>query len=227
MNLEKFYSTDLGINSNVLYNVVSEYKNSTFVDLGVRTGISSEIMLINSNENNNLVFGVDVDFSLLNPEVGSHERYTKITGDSVTVGKNWKSKIQGLFVDTFHIKEQVLTELYFWYQHLEEGGFIIFHDSHWPDGKHDVYGGIVWDRVEEGIKKFFEVDELDFENEFIKMSHFPESWGMTVVRIKKKNEGIAKSLDWNSVFNMRNHLISLFWSRENSQGIQIELEIKI
>ena len=89
-----------------------------------------------------------------------HSNYTKILGDSVTVGKYWDKKISGLFVDTFHIKEQVLCELYFWYPHVEEGGFIAFHDTNWPEGKHDVYDGIVWDRVEEGVKSFFNVDSL-------------------------------------------------------------------
>jgi hypothetical protein len=70
----------------------------------------------------NKVFGVDVDWSMLNQSVGSHPNYTTILGDSSTVGKYWDVKISGLFVDTFHIKEQVLSELYFWYPHVEEGG---------------------------------------------------------------------------------------------------------
>ena len=37
---------DLGVNKNVLYDVVSKYTNTIFVDLGVREGVSSKIMLI-------------------------------------------------------------------------------------------------------------------------------------------------------------------------------------
>jgi len=80
MNLNRFYSTDIGINADPLYNVVSKYKNTTFVDLGVRSGVSSEIMLLDSHINNNKVFGVDVDWSMLNPSVGSHPNYTTIFG---------------------------------------------------------------------------------------------------------------------------------------------------
>ena len=50
-NLEKFYSTDIGINAKFLYEVVSKYNDKIFVDLGVRTGVSSEIMLIDSEKN--------------------------------------------------------------------------------------------------------------------------------------------------------------------------------
>ena len=80
---------DLGINKNVLYDITSKYTESIFVDLGVREGLSSKIMLSDSVKNNNKVFGVDVDWSMLNSEVKSHPNYTTILGDSSTVGKYW------------------------------------------------------------------------------------------------------------------------------------------
>lgn len=227
MNLNRFYSTDIGINANPLYEVVSKYKNTTFVDLGVRSGVSSEIMLIDSYDNNNKVVGVDVDWSMLNPSVGSHPNYTTILGDSSTVGKYWNGKISGLFVDTFHIKEQVLSELYFWYSHVEEGGFIAFHDTNWPAGKHDVYDGIVWDRVEEGVKSFFNVESLNYEDEYIKMSNYPESWGMTIVEIKKKKDYVSEFPNWKEVIDKRNRLIGIFWSEENKGDVKIDIELDV
>ena len=227
MNLTEFYTRDLGTNVDYLYNIASKYKNTIFVDLGVCFGVSSEIMLLDSQTNNNKVFGVDVDFSWLNPSVNNHPNYTKILGDSSTVGKYWDKKISGLFVDTFHIKEQVLSELYFWYPNIEEGGFIAFHDTNWPDGKHDEYGDIKWDRVEEAVKSFFNVDSLNYEDEFIKMNNYPESWGMTIVEIKKKKDYISEFNNWNEVFNKRNHLISFFWNEENKSDIKIDLVLDV
>lgn len=227
MILSKFYSTDIGINADPLYSVVSKYKDTIFVDLGIRSGVSSEIMLIDSHINNNKVFGVDVDWSMLNQSVGSHPNYTTILGDSSTVGKYWDVKISGLFVDTFHIKEQVLSELYFWYPHVEEGGFIAFHDTNWPEGKHDVYDGITWDRVEEGVKSFFNVDSLNYEDEFIKMSNYPESWGMTIVEIKKKKDYISEFPNWKEVIDRRNHLIGIFWNEENKGNVKIDLGLNV
>jgi hypothetical protein len=227
IDLKRFYSTDIGINADQLHNIVSKHKNSIFVDLGVRSGVSSEIMLINSNENNNKVFGVDVDWSLLNPSVRDHENYTILLGDSSTVGKYWDKKIKGLFVDTFHIKEQVLTELYFWYSHVEEGGFIAFHDTNWPEGKHDVYNGITWDRVEEGVKSFFNVQSLNYEDEYIKMSNYPESWGMTIVEIKKKKDYISLYPHWKEVINKRNNLIGIFWNEGNKSDVKIDLVLNV
>lgn len=227
MNLEKYLGTDLGINSVVMYNTISNKKNSTFIDLGVRTGISSEIMLINSDIKKNKVVGIDVDFSKLNFEVSSHKNYTKILGDSVTIGKNWNKKIDVLFIDTFHIKEQVLSELYFWYPHLNDDGIIIFHDTNWPEGKFDVYGDIVWDRVENGIKDFFKIDQLNFEDDNIKMSNYPDSWGMTIVELKNKKDYISEYQNWVEVFKKRNSLISLFWDENNKNEIEIELSINV
>jgi hypothetical protein len=227
MILSKFYSTDIGINADPLYSVVSKYKDTTFVDLGVRSGVSSEIMLIDSHTNNNKVFGVDVDWSMLNQSVGSHPNYTRILGDSSTVGKYWDTKISGLFIDTFHIKEQVLSELYFWYPHVEEGGFIAFHDTNWPIGKHDVYSGITWDRVEEGVKSFFNVEVLNYEDEYIKMVNYPKSWGMTIVEIKKKKDYVSEFPNWKEVIEKRNHLISLFWNEENKFDVKIDLVLNV
>lgn len=226
MVLHKYYPTDIGINANHLYETISKYTNSTFVDLGVRTGISSEIMLLDSEKNNNKVFGVDVEWSGLNSFVNNHSNYTKILGDSSTIGKYWDKKINGLFVDTFHIKEQVLCELYFWYNHIKDNGFVAFHDTNWPEGKHDTYGGIVWDRVEEGVKSFFNINSLNYEDDYIKVTNYPESWGMTIVNIKKKKDYISSfPSSWEEVISRRNHLISLFWDEKNVQDKNIDLLI--
>lgn len=227
MDFSKFLSTDIGVNASKLYDVISKYNNSTFVELGVRSGVSSEIFLIDSEKNNNKIYGVDVDWSLLNPYVNSHINYTKILGDSATIGKYWDKKINGLFVDTFHIKEQVLSELYFWYPHIKEGGFIVFHDTNWPLGKNDVYGGITWDRVEVGVKEFFNVNSLNYEDEYIIMNNYPESWGMTIVEIKKKKDYISEYSNWSEVINKRNELISLFWTEDNKSEVKIDIKLNV
>lgn len=227
INLDKYLSSDLGINSKELYKIVSTHKNSVFVDLGVRAGISSEILLIDSEKNNNLVYGVDVDFSHLNPELNVNKNYFTILGDSTTIGKYWEKKVNVIFVDTFHIKEQVLCELYYWFPKIENDGFIVFHDSNWPEGKYDTYGGIVWDRVEEAIKYFFNVESLNYQDEYIDIQNFPESWGMTIVKLKKKKNYIENILDWSTIFEKRNKLISLFWNESNKNEIKIDLVINV
>ena len=225
-NLTKYSGSDLGENVFHFYDQVGKHSNSTFVDLGVRGGISSSIFLINSKDKNNKVFGVDVD-EKAGKQLFGHSNYTKLLGDSVTIGKGWSEPISGLFVDTFHIKEQVMCELYYWFEHIVEGGFVAFHDTNWPDGKHDKYGGIIWPRVEEALKDFFGVSELNYEDEFIKMSNYPKSWGMTIVEIKKKRDYKKDYSEWSEIFDRRNHLISLFYNENNISNINIDLKINV
>lgn len=222
--LKELENTDLGNNVYKLYEKASQINNGIFVDLGVRTGVSSEIFLLTSPQNNKTL-GVDVDWSLINPEVISNPNYKQYIGDSVTVGKNLDIDINGLFIDTFHIKEQVMCELYYWYEKIVKGGFIAFHDSNWPKGKRDEYGGIMWGRVEEGIKDFFKIHNLNYEDGFIKSEHYPESWGMTIITIKEKKDYISLSQNWGEIFNKRNHLISLFWNEKNKGKVNIDLEL--
>ena len=224
-NLDHLIKTDLGSNVYELHKRTSTIHNGILVDLGVREGISSEIMLLNSLTNNNKVFGVDVDFSPLKNTVKEHQNYTSILGDSCTIGKTWYQPINCLFVDTFHIKEQVMCELYYWYKHVIEGGYIIFHDSNWPNGKYDVYNEIRWDRVEYGIKEFFNINELEYEDEFIKSENYPDSWGMTIITLKKKRDFLFDFKNWNEVFKKRNELISIFWNKENKGNVTIDLTL--
>lgn len=224
--LHQIAASDLGNNAYRLHEVTQSISNGTMVDLGVRCGNSSEIMLIGAEERNNKVFGVDVTFDDLRADLHNRKNYTKILGDSSSVGKEWSGdKVDVLFVDTFHIKEQVMCELYCWYPHMKEDSWFVFHDSNWYPGKHDVYGGITWDRVEDGIMSFFKTSTLDEKTHNIDCFNFPESWGMTFVRLKKKIDFPSMTSNWNEVFSRRNHLISLFWNIENIGDRKLSLTL--
>lgn len=227
-NLESLKHSDLGPNVYHLHNCISQFSNTTFIDLGVREGISSAIMLMGSEEKNNKVFGVDVDPNPVNSFVRNHPQYQFVLGDSVTIGKQWTGgDVSVVFIDTFHIKEQVMMELYHWYPHIIENGYFVFHDSNWPEGKCDIFGGIGWPRVEEGIKTFFNVNEMNYEDDSIEVKTYPESWGMTFVKVKKKKDYISIFKDWEHIFERRNHLISLFWNEENKNNVNIDLKLEL
>jgi hypothetical protein len=227
MDFTWFKNTDLGINSLRLHEVAQTFKDSTFVDLGVRQGSSSGLLCDKSKENNNHIFGVDLDFSLLKTDVVADQNYEMIEGDSATIGKNWnKGGVDLLFVDTLHVKEQVLCELYYWIDHMNPGSYVVFHDSHWPEGMQENIGGKSWDRVDQAIVEFFNLKTLENKNNaFIQVSCYPESWGMTFVKIKKKINFKKNIPDWNEVFQKRNELISNFWNSSNAEDKMIELEL--
>ena len=155
-----------------------------------------------------------------------------IEGDSSSVGKYWDTseygKVKLLFVDSIHVAAQVATELYHWYPHMEDDSWIVFHDTNWPEGMHDLTwhpkvqeSGIKWDRPEIAVGLFFDITDLfdqyrnqgfRYEDEFIRVRHRPESWGLTSVHIKKKKDYASNidAEDWNKIFEDRNEVISYF-----------------
>ena len=189
--------SDLGSNALILKEKVNEIKDGILVDLGVRYGVSSYVMLYKSTENRNKVYGIDID-NQVNKLVTQNPNYTFIQSDSVIEGKEWNPelKIDMIFIDTLHIKEQVLRELKVWFPHLKNDALLVFHDTNWPEGKKDFYNGKHWGRPEEAVLEFFEINSLFEENDYFKVNHYPESWGMTFVKLKNKNKVLGNNIDW-------------------------------
>ena len=227
---------DLGSNAWILADLVRTFKNARFIDLGVRLGASSAIMSIETEKNNNQVCGCDLMFDGFEKNGARfvNSNYMCYQADSVTLGKNWdEDPFDIIFVDTIHTREQVLAELYFWSNHIKEDGYFIFHDSHWEKEGGDVIGGVEWKRVDEAITDFFNlptsVMKMDtYENENISLRHYPGSYGMTFIQVKTLNSiaEFKKNVDWNEVFQIRNHLNDLHFNRLNSKFIDWNQDIE-
>jgi predicted O-methyltransferase YrrM len=226
---QELASCDLG-NNNILrmYNVVEKAgENKKFVDLGVRQGVSSSIFLYNAEEKNNTVYGADLDFNFLNSKLKNSKKYYTLLADTVTLGKRWnEGNIDILFVDTLHIKEQVLCELYYWAEKINENGVIIFHDTAWEEGKKDTIAEREWDRVEDAIHEFFSINTLNYKDEFIESLHFTESYGMTFIKIKKKKDFKSNIKNWKEIFDNRNYYMNYLFKNDNLQNKIINLNIQ-
>lgn len=230
MDFAWYKNTDLGENSIKLHEVSQTFSDSIFVDLGVREGASSGILCDRSKELNNKIYGVDIDFSLLNTHLVENQNYEIITGDSSTIGRDFEIKngVDILFVDTLHVKEQVLCELYYWIDKMNENSYIVFHDSHWDETMRENIGGVDWDRVDVAITDFFDLKELkNQKNSNIEVTCHPESYGMTFIKIKKKVDFKENVKNWKEVFEKRNQLLSFFWNKDNVGDKVIDLEISL
>jgi len=237
---------DLGSNAWVLAELVRTFKNGRFIDLGVRYGSSSAIMSINAAENGNKVHGCDLKFDGFEKNGARfvNEDYMCYLADSVTLGKNWDEEpFDIIFVDTIHTREQVLAELYFWCNHIKEGGYFVFHDSHWvgPNGEDnpvtkdtygDTIGGKKWERPDVAITDFFglprSVREMDaYEDENVIIGHHKPSCGMTFVQVKTLDaiEKFKSNVDWNEVFEIRNWLNDLHFNRDNPNFVDWQQDI--
>lgn len=223
---------DLGSNAKVLADLVGTMKNSRFMDLGVRSGPSSVIMSIYSDENKNQVCGCDLVFdNFLSPSGGSRfvsGNYKCYPADSVTLGKNWDEEpFDIIFVDTEHFREQVLAELYFWSNHLKDGGYFVFHDSHWECPK-NTKDGRELEHVDVAITDFFGLPKsvkefTEYEDENIILNHYPESFGMTFVKVKSSDsvKKFKNNIDWNQVFETRNWYVDATKTWIENNGIDI------
>lgn len=234
---ENFKFSNLGTNIYQLTRVVDKCgENNVFVDLGVDYGVSSLTMTYDALERNNVVYGIDTQFRRLGFDLWEYDNYKIIQGDSSSVGKYWDVNEYGtvklLFVDSIHVAPQVLSELYHWWPHIEEDGYIVFHDTNWPTGKHDLTWvpevkekGILWDRPEIAVGRFFGISDLfekhgsvgfTYEDDNISVFHRPESFGLTTVHIKKKKDYRDNIDDWNSVFEDRNTVVGYFQKEKDS-----------
>lgn len=217
-------SSDLGENGLILLDLVKSKKNSRFMDIGVRTGVSSAILSYQAKENNNLVCGCDISFKAFESQGIQYvnDNYTCYLYDSVTLGKQWdEDPFDIIFIDTEHTREVVLSELYFWVNHIKKNGYFVFHDSHWLN-QGAIIGDIEHQKVDVAITDFFGLSEsvrnmTTYENENISIRHYTPSYGMTFVQIKnlKAIEEFKNNIDWNEVFETRNWLVNLYLNENN------------
>ena len=114
---------------------------------------------------------------------------------------------------------------FYWVPRLKEGGTVgDSHDSHYLKAREIIFGKS-WNRVDDAIREFFGLEVLeDYEDDNLKVSCYPPSWGMTFVTLKTKNfKDTVK--DWNEVFTTRNDLIQYSGTKGNVGDRTIELEM--
>ncbi len=203
--------------------------NNTFVDIGVETGKSSKVLLHGALANNNKIFGVDPIPCISIPGILDHPNYTMLKKDSVTTGRDWlHGKVDIAFIDSIHAKEQVLMELFYWWDLIEVGGWAIFHDTNWSGYIHkpnhpcagkkpgnsglgyDFYQGIAWETPDKAILSFFKIEDLNHKDQNIECFHYPDSLGMTYICKKTNFDYKSLTTNWSEIENKRQILLKSF-----------------
>ncbi len=160
------------------------------VDLGVRFGASSAAMLYATLDQKCRVIGVDPSPQ----QFGPRERYAYLQTDSISAVAGMPDDLFLVFFDTLHIKEQVMAELFYYWPKIRVGGWAIFHDTNWPEDKHDTYLDTVWEQPMAGIIAFFgetaRTRGVNIRTKDFSFEHHLESWGMTFIQ---------KLTDWNPI----------------------------
>lgn len=221
---------ELGENALLLINIIEKMDGSKkFVDLGVETGKSSKILLSNASNKNNIIYGIDPIPTVSIPGILDHPNYRFVRKDSVVAGRDWdQGKVDIIFVDSIHAKEQVMMELYYWWDLLNAGGWIVFHDTEWENYIHkadhpcagkkpgnsglgyDFYQGIAWQTPDKAVKEFFKISSLSHKDGNIDCDHFSPSLGMTYIHKLKDFDYKSLTSNWSEIESNRQILLKSF-----------------
>lgn len=202
---------ELGENILHLVDIIEKREGTqVYVDIGVESGKSSKVLLHGSYVNGTKVYGIDPIPTIGIDGILNHPNYTLLKQDSVVAGREWNNgEVDIAFIDSIHVKPQVMMELYYWWDLVKIDGWLVFHDTEWgmnkPNGYihkpdhpcagrkpgnsglgYDFYAGRGWETPEYAIFDFFKLQDLNVENEYIKSLHYPDSLGMTFIQ-KKQN----------------------------------------
>lgn len=223
--------------TNELYNCIHNLNNTTLVELGIDAGASTRLLESSLTPNNNKAYGIDP----ISNYISNHPSYSYIQDDSVESGKNWsKDNPPSLvFFDTVHAKEQVLCELYYWWDLLTLNGWAIFHDTAWEGYIHkpghpaagkacgntglgyDSYGGIDWETPDKAVNEFFNInlkESLTFNDSFVKVFEDENilvkanycNLGMVFVQKKSNFDFKSKINNWDTIFERQQILLNYF-----------------
>lgn len=173
------------------------------VELGTRGGDSTRAFLAAAHTTDALVLSVDIDPCgelAIDDELA--ERWHFVQGDDVAFGRDgftqWcaerglRSKAQLIFIDSSHIYEHTKEEIQVWVEHLDEEGWLLFHDTNMGSVYHrlDNSIGLGWDNdrgVIRAIEDFLHrrYDEHTFFADVVDgflVLHHPNSSGLTVLK---------------------------------------------
>jgi precorrin-6B methylase 2 len=127
--------------------LVKQQWKPIFVNIGAGAGTST-IAVLETREDAVLI---SVDILASGTEVTTNEhqrldecgedylkRVVRVWGDSKIVGEAWPFMIDYIFIDGDHTADGCRGDIESWFDHVREGGYMLFHDygsPNWPDVK--------------------------------------------------------------------------------------------
>lgn len=194
---------DIGVNGERLAQRIRNlpFPSLTLVDVGVRDGTSSTIMLEATSTRAAWVIGIDA--SEIPAALKANPRYRAIEStDSVTALSEMREPVHCCWIDTLHCAHQAAAELYFLWPLMPVGALIGLHDTAWGEGKCDHYCDRDWPTVDRATDWLFE------SRHYCEVRHHVESWGTTFIT-KTKEVALESRVPWSEIFAGRNMLLAI------------------
>lgn len=180
-------NSDIGRHLITMYGETILFNPKIIVELGVRKGLSTNILAEATSIVGGKLISVDNrDYS----KSCDWDNWEFILGDSVETGKDFDKKVDILFIDTYHSKPQVMKELDAWIDHMNDRCQFIFHDTN-PVWHKNIKIANEIGSVLDGINEFFnlKINKLGNHNSIYYdkqyqyyVSHYDYSEGMTYIR---------------------------------------------
>ena len=150
-------NTDIGRHLITMYGEVLYKKPRIIVELGIRNGVSTNILSKVAKKCNSRLVGIDTSDCSKSCD---WDKWEFIQSDSVEFGKKWKKyckeMVDVLLIDTYHTKPQVIKELNAWTDNMSDNALFIFHDTN-PEWPKNVKLANEIGSVLDGINEFFEL----------------------------------------------------------------------
>jgi hypothetical protein len=197
---------DLGQNAERFHQRIRAlpFTSVTCVDVGVRDGCSSLVMLdATIDKGESLVIGIEA--SEISPMLKRHPRYRVIDQiDSVTALSELQEPVHVAWIDTLHCAHQVAAEVAKLWPLMPVGSLLGLHDTHWPAEKaRDFYCDRFWPSPDVAVNWLFR------DKPYCEIEEYPDSWGTTFVW-KRQNASLELTgITWGEVFAGRNELLNV------------------
>ena len=168
-----------------IVNLVKDFKNINILELGVREGISTKKFLEICNQNNGKLVSIDIDNC---SKVSNDKRWTFIHSSDDNfeiVDKEINSKLDLIYIDSYHEPNHVEKVFNHYYNYLKIGGICVIDDISWlPYCKNEYRDNEYSEMINKSIfKKILEIYNQN-KDKFLLEFYF-EGSGLAIIRKKK------------------------------------------
>tara|TARA_B100000401_G_C52622899_1_gene632247 strand:+ start:159 stop:794 length:636 start_codon:yes stop_codon:yes gene_type:complete len=168
-----------------IVNLVKDFKNINILELGVREGISTKKFLEICNQNNGKLVSIDIDDC---SKVSNDKRWTFIHSSDDNfeiVDKEINSKLDLIYIDSYHEPNHVEKVFNHYYNYLKIGGICVIDDISWlPYCKNEYRDNEYSEMINKSIfKKILEIYNQN-KDKFLLEFYF-EGSGLAIIRKKK------------------------------------------
>ena len=169
-----------------IVNLVKDFKNINILELGVREGISTKKFLEICNQNNGKLVSIDIDDC---SKVSNDKRWTFIHSSDDNfeiVDKEINSKLDLIYIDSYHEPNHVEKVFNHYYNYLKIGGICVIDDISWlPYCKNEYRDNEYSEMINKSIfKKILEIYNQNKDK--FSLEFYFEGSGLAIIR--KKNE---------------------------------------